>query len=860
VTACYLLLFLSGLAGLGYELVWTRQLSVALGHEMPALLAVLGAFFFGTALGAWVLDRPIARARWPGLWYAGLEALVGAWALALLGVVPVLNRWVPVAIGIDPSPLRQWGISFAAALVAFLPAIFAMGGTLPAMERLVRGLREGGRAVGGLYAANTFGAVAGVGLVTLFAAPRLGYRSTSLLLAAVNFTAAVGMAGMGRRLAAPLTEPASDRSQPRGSLRPLVTLFGTGLFGIGYEVLGVRVLSQVMENTVYSFAAVLSVFLLGTALGAALYQEKLSRKAFRETLALLLQATAASCLTGTALLFAAEPFHQFLRGQLGGSPAGAVLAEAALALAVLLLPTVAMGALFSHLAQEAAAGAGQRGLGRALGLNTLGASLAPALFGVVLLPRLGPGLSLVAVSAAYLLLAPLPAHPRERAGAGALSFVAVAWLLGAPSLRIVTLGPGERILDHREGVTAAVSVVEDRRGDRHLKIDNHFQMGGTSSVYSDRREADIPLLLHPAPKRALFLGLGTGATLAAASAHTGLVAEGVELVPEVLPMLGHFRKANDAVLGSPNLTLHVADARRFVRAANGTYDVIVADLFHPARDGAAFLYTREHFEAVRARLAPGGLFCQWLPLYQLELETLRTVARTFLQVFPDGEAYLAHFSLRAPIVGLVHRRDGEAFDAEGFARRLRDPSLLSELRRERLDTRFELFGGFLAGPEELRAFAGEGPANTDDRPIVLFEAPRFTYEEGAAPPEARLLALIDAFHPRAGQAWGRRVAGEAGDAARLEAYWAARDRFLHAGAGVEETRDVQRLLRAVEEPLLEAVRLSPDFGAAYNPLLAMAYQLYGTDPGEARSLLLELESANPARPEAEGLRRRLFGR
>ena len=72
ITALYVLLFLSGFAGLGYEIVWTRLFAVGLGHEIPAVLAVVAAFFSGLALGAWSLDRRVSVSRVPGRWYASL--------------------------------------------------------------------------------------------------------------------------------------------------------------------------------------------------------------------------------------------------------------------------------------------------------------------------------------------------------------------------------------------------------------------------------------------------------------------------------------------------------------------------------------------------------------------------------------------------------------------------------------------------------------------------------------------------------------------------------------------------------------------------------------------------------------------
>src|SRR4029079_17918178 len=104
----------------------------------------------------------------------------------------------------------------------------------------------------------------------------------------------------------------------------------------------------------------------------------------------------------------------------------------------------------------------------------------------------------------------------------------------------------------RDGIMAAVSVVRDEAGTRHLQVNNHFRMGGSASERSDHRQAYIPLLLHPNPKRALFLGLGTGATLSAAGDHPGLVTDGVELVPEVVESFPLFAGSAPQLGGNPD--------------------------------------------------------------------------------------------------------------------------------------------------------------------------------------------------------------------------------------------------------------------------------------------------------------------
>jgi spermidine synthase len=851
--APYTLMSLSGFAGLGYEIVWTRMLSASLGHEIIAVLAVVAAFFGGLALGSWTLDRPLSVAKKPGYWYAGMEIAIGLWALSLSFGFPWANRLAIDLMGIDPGPGRHWAVALLFPFILLLPATFAMGGTLPAMERLLSRLQGGGRTVGGLYAANTFGAVAGTLAATFWITPALGFQSTQLILAGVNFICAGGMFLDGMLIPnSPQRAVFTDPDQPE-SLRIHISLFATGLLGIGYEVLVVRALSQILENTVYSFAGLLSVYLLGTALGGAVYQLWSPKHSFRAVTGYLAQGLSLSCLAGLGLLLFVEKMYSGIREWLGQGIAGAIGGELCTAAVVLLLPTILMGMTFSHLAQGACGKEG--GLGRALSINTVGAAIAPVLFGVVLLPAIGLKAGLVLVAVGYLMLVPIPA-PRTQW----MTSLVPAGLSGLfcflPfSIPYIIPPPNGKVVDYREGVMASVSVVEDVNHYVHLKVNNHYQMGGTSSVYSDRRQAHIPLLLHPEPKKALFLGLGTGATFAATADHPGLEAVAVELVPEVIDVLPHFESVTGHLNDNPRLRIEVADARRYVNTDKSAYDVIVADLFHPSRDGAAYLYTVEHFQALKKRLAPGGVFCQWLPIYQLDLSVLNTIIRTYLAVFPDASAYLAHFSLTNPIIGLVGGGPLWSAKLNKFDRRVGEGALKERLKALQLRNVFEFLGCYLAGAEQLGQLAGAGPLNTDDRPVVMFEAPRFVYAP-QEPASKRLMTLIDSLAPIAADVLPTAEDPEGLDVhERLAKYWTARNRFLHAGVGVPRTGDVRELLSFVREPLLEVVRTSPDFDRAYRPLLAMAQSLVRIDPSAGRNLMVQLIDANPGRSEA----RRILG-
>jgi spermidine synthase len=413
------------------------------------------------------------------------------------------------------------------------------------------------------------------------------------------------------------------------------------------------------------------------------------------------------------------------------------------------------------------------------------------------------------------------------------------------------------LIAYREGVMAAVSVVRDASQALHLKVNDRFQMGGTTSAYSDRRQAHIPLLLHPDPRRALFLGLGTADTFAAAADYPELRADGVELVPEIIPLLPHFAQTNQAALSNERLRIRVADARRYVSASRERYDVIVADLFHPARDGAGSLYTLEHFRAVSDLLAEDGLFCQWLPLYQLDLDTLRSIIRTYLEVFPRGSAYLAQFSLETPMIGLVSRHPSGGITADWLMSRRQAPALARALDGLHLHNLYALLGHYLAGSRQLAEFAAGVPLNRDDHPYVVFQAPHFAYAS-AQPAHVRLLTLADRFRADPGEVLGSEDSSDIHR--RLEQYWQARNRFLHLGVGVYRTEDAAQLVAQIGQPLLELVRLSPDFDAAYRPLLAMARKLRLQDAGASKALLLALAEANPERQEARRLLAQMFRR
>jgi len=238
---------------------------------------------------------------------------------------------------------------------------------------------------------------------------------------------------------------------------------------------------------------------------------------------------------------------------------------------------------------------------------------------------------------------------------------------------------------------------------------NHQASTDSPTAYVHRRIGLLPMALHPNPGSALVIGLGGGATAGAVSLFNTQV-DVVELAGSVVRGAGFLESINYGVLTRPNVRMQVDDGRNYMLLGRNRYDVITADVIHPIYAGSGNLYSEEYFRLMRRTLNPGGLAIQWVAGTEAEY---KTIARTFISVFPETTAW-AGGSL---LVGSVERLRLRRSD---FERKLHAPGSADGLRDLGTATFEQLLGLFTAGPDELRAFVGDGPILTDDRPLVEY--------------------------------------------------------------------------------------------------------------------------------------------
>jgi spermidine synthase len=381
-------------------------------------------------------------------------------------------------------------------------------------------------------------------------------------------------------------------------------------------------------------------------------------------------------------------------------------------------------------------------IGLIYAINTLGAILGSLLAGFVLVPALGLHLTIRIVAAigvftAIVILIPSARTAGRLAGFAGAVVVAIAvaivphWdrsLLSsgaykyAPALRgsnmQSALTAGE-LVSYREGSTGTVTV---RRltGTLSLAIDGKVDASTAGDMLTQRMLAHVPLLLHPNPTRAAIIGLGSGVTLGSALTHPLTEATVLEISPEVVAASDYFAAENHNALKDPRTRVVVGDGRTHLMLGTETYDVIVSEPSNPWMAGIASLFTREFFEGARARLAPGGVLCQWAHTYDISNADLRSIVATFLSVFPDGTLWLVGDA----DVLLVGSNQPIEPRIAGIAAAMQRPGVAGDLASVGVKGPFSVTSLFVADGAALAAWAGDAPLQTDDRSALEFSGPR----------------------------------------------------------------------------------------------------------------------------------------
>ncbi|MFN7973929.1 MAG: fused MFS/spermidine synthase [Acidobacteriota bacterium] len=283
----------------------------------------------------------------------------------------------------------------------------------------------------------------------------------------------------------------------------------------------------------------------------------------------------------------------------------------------------------------------------------------------------------------------------------------------------------------KDGLCASVAVGESA-GVRSLLINGKTDASsfGPGDMRTQLLLGHLPSLLRRADGgRALVIGLGSGTTLTAIAEHPFREVVAAEVEPAVVQAAVLFAATGGGV--PARATVVVDDGRQVLARDPGTFDVITSEPSNLWMAGVAHLFTRELFQEARAHLAPGGLFCQWLHLYQIGEDDVRVLLRTLRAVFPR-----LHLFADGPDL-LVIAGDTLA-DPEVVSRRFQVAGVRAHLARGRFDELPRILETYVGDETLVDRFAGAGPLNTDDAPILEFRAPKSLLRDDSA----RILASL----------------------------------------------------------------------------------------------------------------------
>jgi spermidine synthase len=727
------LILASGAAGLIYELAWTRMLVLVFGNTLLANSTVVGAYLCGLAAGAYFLGRwADRRARNLLVWYAALELGIGVFGCAfpyllapLGGGYELLGR----SLGTHPGWLGA--IRFAGCFLLILVPTCLMGGTLPVLVKAVGGGGQPlGRRVGFFYGLNTLGAVVGCSLCGFWLLGWVGTRRSTLIAAGLNLTIAAVAWWLGgqrrrgpRRADRKRIEPGQARLEPV-TLTVTITLVGIGISGfcsLAYEILWTRLLSLFFQNTVYSVTTILATFLLGIAVGSIVYTRWLAGVARKAWLFAGLEAAIGVTGFATPQLFAIH-----YRSWFSGSDWALILLKTSV---LILIPTVLTGMTLPLATQIVARDPERDGetTGRAYAANTVGSVVGALVAGFVLIPGLGIQRSITLMAGLNLLAAALVlvtvAGRRPRAVAWAtLVAVAASGYQTAPRDLFFRLYqsnfPQAEVKTYREGAVANVVVYDFwRDGYQDLYLNGVEEASSRIwHVQLFKLLGILPPLLHPHPSRALMIAFGAGISAGAtASAVDRLTV--VELNPDVQAVAAAFRRENLDVLGNPRVELIVNDGRNYLWLAPERYSVVISDATHPMSFDSWTLYSEEFYTLVKHRLAPGGVFAQWIPI-PLTGDALRVILATFKHVFPHTSLWMVHGSSQCLMLATPERLKLDYQTLRAKLEPLLDRAGLRDYGIGDLD---KLLGFFGLGEERIEQFLGGfARLSTDDLPHPQF--------------------------------------------------------------------------------------------------------------------------------------------
>jgi spermidine synthase len=885
--------FLSGAAGLVYQVAWSKALGLIFGHTAYAIATVLAVFMAGLAAGSAFFGRWGKDQAEPIALYSRIEFLAGVTgAFSLAGFAGVRSLYLaeyPLIGSMQPLllTLRFFGV----AVVLFIPT-FLMGGTFPILVRgVTRNPVELGIRVSQLYWVNTLGALAGTLISGFLLLPSFGLRLTVGFAVTLNIIAGLIALGITKESYIPPAVRGSTSQKVSVSKLPqqvtpqfLLILFAiVGSTAFAYEIAWTRLLAVEIGSSTYALTLILAVFLAGTVIGSLIFQRfyasprQVALTTFSHTQTWIGIAALASLILFHWIPSVIPPLVRATHQTFGGL----VLAQAVTSALTVLPMAIIFGfnfpAVLVLLDATMGANPGRATvIGNAYAANTLGAIAGSLITGFWLVPWLGSFRVIAATAAVSILLAVVldwsSRHRRIRSLAMNFTCLVVAFVIAFSSffrnqsllslsaalygntfqghLTLEEIAATNDLVFSTEGVNDSIAVI---------RSDNYVALRVNGKVDASTGDARTQLLLghlgatfHPAPRRVLIVGFGGGMTVSAVARYPDVEKiDCIEIEPAVIRAAPYLESLNRGVLSDPRVRVIFDDARNFLLTSPNKYDLIISEPSNPWIAGIATLFTNEFYAAVRQRLAAGGIFVQWVQAYSLAPDDLRMIIATLAPHFPEVTLWRAE----GPDLLLLGRTDAAPFQFGRLRALWQDRDLRKDFEAMDIHQPEGLVAYYLLDDAAVRKLGEGSVLNTDDRTLLEYHAPQTLLRHDLFAANHELIAQLRTSPLPANLETSEvQHALEAGSETALDLNEAANaQRFLSAlksqpesvsGDIAEGRLDLMRGALADAESALEAaLKLDPNSPEALH-WLATAENRNG-DASSARSLIDKILERHP---------------
>jgi spermidine synthase len=737
-----LIFFLSGIAGLSYQVVWVKLFANIFGHTIYAVSTVTAVFMAGLALGSYYFGILADKYKSPLRLYAFLEMGIAIYALLLFLLFPLFNdiyTWIFYALNLSFSSFSFSRLIFSIVLLIIPTSL--IGGTFPVISKYyIQNIDTIKQGTGKLYSVNTLGAVTGVLLTGFVLIEWLGIGWTIYLAVIINLILAMLTYIISLKEKNEVTIIDASENEDRNESNFILYIYGfAGFAALALEVLWTRELSIVFFSSTYSFTTVLTVFLIGLALGSFW----LSYKKIKPEKSLFYFSNLLIVLALFTLI--SIPLMRILPQKLFIESLAIkkmdwnneLILNFAISFAIIIIPTFIMGALFPLVCSIYTKSKSKLSthLGKIYAFNTIGSVFGSILTGFVLIPLFGVLDSINLIFVLYMILVFIVIIRFNVFKNRVVIILVIASLSFFLYYSVIyksgnfrPLPPDMKVLYAKEDISAEVKVLQNKFGQNSLYI-NEKQQGGLKVKQTERWAGEIPLLFHPAPDSVMLIGLGTGVTLNALIEGGAEHVTCAELIGSIKETSKYFKDINNDIISNKNqLEIVEADGINYLNLTRNKYDIILADIIHPDDVGASGLYSIEFYNNTKKKLKQGGFLAQWVVLDQIHISELEIILASFLKVFPNMNVFLGQETNQYQKLLLIGPENQFKIDIAKMQIRLKNASFVNELNGK--DNIFSFLSGFVSCGNLLKDKINLEKTNSLINPRLEYMTPRHRWNYG----------------------------------------------------------------------------------------------------------------------------------